>query len=102
MWESFYNTMIAKGRWVAIPQGLEVTLLISLCAILIGSVLGITFALLKISKSRALRGIAEVYTTIIRGVPIATQLMIFYFVIFSPLGLRNSLLVAIIAFGINS
>ena len=102
MWESFYRVMIANGRWIAIPKGLEVTLIISLCALLIGTVLGITFALFKISKNRILRGISEVYTTIIRGIPMATQLMIFYFVIFSPLGMRNSLVVAIIAFGINS
>lgn len=94
--------MIAKSRWVAIPQGLAVTMLISLCAILIGSVLGITFALFKISRNRVLRGIAEVYTTIIRGIPMATQLMIFYFVVFSPMGMTNALVVAIIAFGINS
>ena len=102
MWSSFYNVMIAKGRWTAIPKGLEVTIIISLCALLIGTVLGITFALFKISRNRILRGISEVYTTIIRGIPMATQLMIFYFVIFSPLGMRNSLVVAIIAFGINS
>jgi ABC-type amino acid transport system permease subunit len=32
----------------------------------------------------------------------ATQLMIFYFVIFSPMGMSNGVVVAIIAFGINS
>ena len=32
----------------------------------------------------------------------ATQLMIFYFVVFSPMGMTNAVLVAIIAFGINS
>ncbi|MBO4320579.1 MAG: amino acid ABC transporter permease [Treponema sp.] len=94
--------MIAKGRWLLIPKGLGVTLLIACCAVLIGSVLGCIFALFKLSKSKVLRGISTVYTTIIRGVPMATQLMIFYFVIFSPMGMTNAVLVAIIAFGINS
>ena len=40
-------------------------------------------------------------TTVLRGIPLATQLMIFYFVIFAPLGL-NRLLVAILAYGFNS
>ena len=100
--ETFYNTMIAKGRWLLIPKGLGITLLIACCAVLIGSVLGCIFALFKISKSKVLRGISTVYTTVIRGVPMATQLMIFYFVIFSPMGMTNAVLVAIIAFGINS
>lgn len=102
MFQSFYSTMIDKGRWLLIPRGLGTTLLIAICAVLIGSVLGFIFAMMKISKSKLLRAVAGFYTTIIRGVPMATQLMIFYFVIFSPLGVSNTILVAIIAFGINS
>lgn len=102
MFQSFYDVMINHGRWRLIPAGLGVTLLIAFCAILIGSVLGCIFALFKISEKKPLRVIAEVYTTIIRGIPMATQLMIFYFVVFSPLGVSNAVLVAIIAFGINS
>ena len=94
--------MIAGGRWKVIPRGLGTTLLIAFCAILIGSVLGCIFALFKLSKSKILRNIANVYTTIIRGIPMATQLMIFYFVIFTPLGMRNAVVVAIVSFGINS
>ena len=102
MFQSFYDTMIANNRWLMIPRGLGNTLLIALCAILIGSVLGCIFALFKISKNRILNGIANFYTTIIRGIPMATQLMVFYFVVFSPLGVSNAVLVAVIAFGINS
>lgn len=102
MFQTFYDVMISHGRWMLIPEGLGTTLLIAFCAILIGSVLGCVFALFKISEKRVLRAIAETYTTIIRGVPMATQLMIFYFVVFSPMGLSNAVLVAIIAFGINS
>ena len=101
MFASFYDVMIAKGRWMLIPRGLGTTLLIAFFAVLIGSVLGCVFALFKISKSKVLSCISAVYTTIIRGIPMATQLMIFYFVIFAPLGM-NRLLVAILAYGFNS
>lgn len=94
--------MISHGRWMLIPAGLGATMLIAICAILIGSVLGCLFAIFKISEKRILRAVAEFYTTVIRGVPMATQLMIFYFVVFSPMGVSNAVLVAIIAFGINS
>lgn len=102
MFQSFYDVMINHGRWVLIPRGLGITLLIAFCAILIGSVLGCIFAFFKISKDKRLNAVAEVYTTIIRGIPMATQLMIFYFVVFAPLGMQNAVAVAIIAFGINS
>ena len=101
MWQSFYNTMIAQNRYLLIFEGLGVTIFIAICAIIIGTVLGCIFALLRISKNPVLSGIANFYTTVIRGIPLATQLMIFYFVIFSPLGL-DRLFVAILAYGINS
>lgn len=101
MFQSFYDTIIAFDRWKLLFQGLGVTMYISLCAILIGTMLGCIFALCKISQSAFLRAVATSYTTLIRGIPLATQLMIFYFVIFAPLGL-DRLTVAVIAYGINS
>ncbi|MGP1601922.1 amino acid ABC transporter permease [Treponema sp.] len=101
MFQSVYDTIIAGERWKLLVQGLGITMYISICAIIIGTVLGCIFALCKISEKRFLRGIGELYTTLIRGIPLATQLMIFYFVIFAPLGL-DRLTVAVLAYGINS
>ncbi len=93
--------MIAGQRYVLILQGLGVTLLIAFCAIIIGTILGCILALMKISDNRILKGIGTLYTTVLRGLPLATQLMIFYFVVFAPLHLPK-LLVAILAYGLNS
>ncbi len=101
MFQSFFDTMIAGQRYMLILQGLGNTILISICAIIIGTVLGCIFALMKVSGNRILKGIAEVYTTVLRGIPLATQLMIFYFVVFAPLGM-NRLFVAILSYGFNS
>ncbi len=101
MFQSFFDTMIAGQRYLLILQGLGNTILISICAIIIGTILGCVFALMKVSGNKILKGIAEVYTTVLRGIPLATQLMIFYFVIFAPLGM-NRLFVAILAYGFNS
>jgi len=93
--------MIAGQRYVLILQGLGVTLLIAFCAIIIGTILGCILALMKISDNRLLKGIGTLYTTVLRGLPLATQLMIFYFVVFAPLHLPK-LIVAILAYGLNS
>lgn len=45
-------------------------------------------------------GVCHIYLTLFRGTPIVVQLLIMYFIIFATS--RNSLMVAIIAFGINS
>lgn len=101
VFERFYEVMIANDRWMLIVRGLGTTLIIALCAICLGTVIGSLLALMKISKIRILEIIANIYTTVVRGIPLATQLMIFFFVVFAPLGFPP-LLVAIIGYGINS
>lgn len=101
IWSQFYNVMIVDNRWKLITRGLGNTLLIAFFAIILGTVVGALMALMKLSKNKLLRGIATVYITIIRGVPLATQLMIFSFVIFGPMHM-NKTLIAIIGFGLNS
>ena len=101
MFQSFYDTIIASSRWLLLLRGLGNTVCIAFFAIIIGTVIGAAAALCRISQNRPLRAIAGLYTTIIRGVPLATQLMIFYFVVFAPLGL-DRFLVAVLAYGINS
>lgn len=101
MFESFYNTIIAGQRYILILQGLGNTILIAVCALFIGTILGCIFALMKVSGNKILGFLANIYTTVLRGIPLATQLMIFYFVVFAPLHLPK-ILVAIIAYGLNS
>lgn len=101
VFEKFYDVMIADNRWMLILRGLSNTLIIAFFAIIIGTAIGCVMALFKLSKNVVLRGIATTYTTIIRGIPLATQLMIFYFVIFASLRL-DPVIVAIIGYGINS
>lgn len=101
MFQSFYDTMIADNRYMLIVRGLGNTLLIAFFAIIIGTLIGAIIALMRISKNRLLNVIAKLYITIIRGIPLATQLMIFGFIIFGPMGI-DKVLIAIIGFGINS
>jgi ABC-type amino acid transport system permease subunit len=51
---------------------------------------------------RALNGVCKLYLTVIRGTPVVCQLLIFSFVIFSKWPTEFDVLIAIIAFGINS
>ncbi len=101
MLDSIYDTLISGQRWLLLLQGLGTTIYIAVAAIILGTLLGAVFALFKISKNPVLRIAAGIYTTVIRGIPLATQLMIFYFVVFAPLGM-DRLLVATLAYGINS
>ena len=66
-----------------------VTLKITAIAIVIGTVFGIVFALMKISKSKILQTIANLYITLIRGTPLIVQIMFLYYGITSIVVLSN-------------
>ncbi len=88
-----------------IGQGLLTTLIISLGAAVVGLILGTLVALVKLQpKSRlwvAPKILCNIYTTVIRGTPMALQLFIMAFVIFAIRGFPLEI-TAILAFGINS
>ncbi|MEG1426147.1 MAG: ABC transporter permease subunit, partial [Oscillospiraceae bacterium] len=102
MFEMISKTLIENQGYKVLLAGLGTTLLIAFFAVLLGTVLGCILALMKISSKKPLKIIAHIYTTIIRGIPVVTQLMIFAFVVFGPMGITNKTLIAIIGFGINS
>lgn len=87
-------------------QGMGCTLLISVGAAAIGVVLGTLVAIARIMPAnnwamKALKVVCNVYTTVIRGTPMALQLFIMAFVIFAIRGFPMTV-VAILAFGFNS
>ena len=99
--DEFYQCLIYKDRWLMLLKGLGVTLQITFLSIIVGTILGIIFALMKISKSKFLIGCSNIYTTIFRGTPLMIQLLIIYFVIFASIN-TSKILIAVIAFGLNS
>lgn len=86
-------------------HGFLLTLQIAYFAILLGIILGTVIALVETAKpSKWLvipKFICRVYTTIIRGLPMALQLFIMFFIIFAIKGFP-SIITAILAFGLNS
>lgn len=56
-----------------------VTLQLTAIGVILGTVIGLVFALMKISGSKILRGIANIYITVIRGTPLIVQIMFLYF-----------------------
>ena len=101
MFDEIYRNLVADDRWKLILEGLGNTVLIALGAIIIGTVIGGALALMRVSRSKILSGIAYIYITVIRGVPVVTQLMIFVFIVFAKTGMPK-ILIATIGFGINS
>ena len=103
---SFISNFIDDNRWRYITDGLKITLLVTVFAVLIGVLLGFLIAIVrtthdKTGKLKILNAICKVYLTVIRGTPVVVQLMIIYFIIFGSVDI-SKVVVAIVAFGINS
>ena len=102
----FINNFIAEDRWKYLTDGLVVTLQITLCAVILGIVLGFLVAIVRSTHDRTgklkiLNALCNLYLTVIRGTPVVVQLLIIYFVIFGSTDI-SKVMVAVLAFGINS
>ena len=106
-----YTNFIEKDRWMYLTNGLKVTILVTLGALVIGVLLGAVVAVMRVTHDKAdrpgvplrlLNFLCQVYLTVIRGTPVVVQLLIMYFVVFSSVKSDQAPLVAILAFGINS
>ena len=103
--DNFYICFIKNSRWQYITNGLWRTLEVSLCAVLLGALIGFLLAVVRSTHDKhgrlgILNAFARLYITVIRGTPMTVQLLIAYFIVFSDL--NNKVLVAILAFGFNS
>lgn len=87
-------------------DGLIVTLQITLCAVIVGIVLGFLVGMVRAThdrtgKMKILNAICQIYLTVIRGTPVVVQLMLIYYGIFASATV-NKVAVAVMAFSINS
>lgn len=114
--ETFISCFITDDRWEWIAEGFINSVIITVFALLLGLVVGIILAAVRSSYDKneetlrirggigyyvlkILNAIAKTYITVMRGVPVVVQLMIWYFVILVS---AEDIPIAIVAFGLNS
>lgn len=101
IFDSFYNNLIAEDRYQMILDGLQVTLIITLGAIVLGTLLGGVVCWMRMSRHKWLQKTAKVYIDIMRGTPVLVLLMLMYYVVMAPLD-ATGIVVAIITFAMNT
>jgi amino ABC transporter, permease protein, 3-TM region, his/glu/gln/arg/opine family len=99
---NFLEVIFGDGRWLYLWHGLEVTLVLTVLSLLLGTIIGLVVALLRTSTIKPLNWIGKIYVDIIRGTPLLVQLLIMYYVVFGSYQFMPKIFVAAIAFGINS
>jgi polar amino acid transport system substrate-binding protein len=98
--DSLHSTFFKEARWKLILHGLWTTVLVSVFATLLGTLLGAGVCFLRMSDHWLPRQIGRFYIAVVRGLPVLLLLMLIFYVGFARIDV-NPLLVAIIAFGMN-
>ena len=95
------DTDVVRQYGATLLQGLGITVLLTLIVISLSLVLAIPVALLRLSPSRLLRGIAGLYVEVIRGTPLLLQLIYIYYVL-PTIGINlNPFLAAVVGLTLN-
>lgn len=108
-----YQTFIYQNRWKFFVDGLKVTFIVTIGALIIGVILGVIIAVIRTSHDsiinkkphvilRVLNSVCKLYLTVIRGTPMMVQLLIMGFVIMVPKTNTGMIMCGIITLGINS
>ena len=117
---NFFEVIFGNGRWIYLWHGLEVTIVLTTISVISGLILGLILALLRTSKTTPfiflsrlqkknpskLLGRIAVFTPLhiglMRGTPVLVQLLIMYYVVFGSMRTMPKLIIAAIAFAMNS
>ena len=111
----FQKAFIVDNRWKTFLKGFINTMVITLAAAAIGILIGVVIAVFRYMASQkdprkkrtfgsvvigVIDRLMAAYVAVIRGTPLAIQLMIMAFIVLR--GVSDGMVVAIVAFGLNS
>ena len=108
-----YHTFVYQDRYMFFVNGLKITFIVTIGALIIGTIIGVFIAIIRVSHDsvtekkpniilRVLNRICTWYLTIIRGTPMMVQLLIMGFVVMVPNTETQCVICGIVTLGINS
>lgn len=106
--EAFLESFLDGGGYRNVLTGLQNTMTIAICGLLIGIVIGTLIAAVRVlpkykTLPKVLNGICSFYVALFRGTPVVVQLLVFYYVMLPLMGVKlSSVAVSVVVFGMNS
>ncbi len=108
-----YQTFVYQDRYMFFVNGLKITFIVTIGALILGVIIGLIIAIIRVSHDsvvgkkpnfilRFLNSISKIYLTIIRGTPMMVQLLIMGFVVMVPQTEFQCIVCGIVTLGINS
>lgn len=106
--DKFIEIFLDQNGYVRVVQGLQNTILIAICGLILGIVIGTLIATIRVlpkykTLPRVLNSICSFYVALFRGTPMVVQLLVFYYVLLPLIGWNISgVQVSMLVFGLNS
>ena len=109
-----YKNFVYDDRWKLIVDGLKITFIVTIGALILGIIIGIIIGLIRTTHDtlavnkkpslvlRIFNKISVVYLAVIRGTPMMVQLLIMCFVVMQPSNDSGRIVCGIVTLGINS
>lgn len=108
-----YQTFVYQDRWTWFANGLKITFIVTIGALLLGVIIGLIVAVIRsahdsrrIGKPNpvlsVINAFCKLYLTVIRGTPMMVQLLIMGFVVMVPKTDGQMIVCGIVTLGINS
>ncbi len=98
--ERFEQNFIRDNRWKLMLRGFYVTLILSLCSALFGTIIGFVVCFARISKNKTVSTVSAAFIRLFQGIPIVVFLLILYFVIFAKSDI-SGITIGVIGFSVD-
>lgn len=80
--QRLYLTFVLQDRWKFFVEGLWMTLLLTVASFILGSLIGMVFCALKLSKFKTVRKVTNALISVLVQLPTLVLLMFFVYIIF--------------------
>ncbi|ADG82056.1 amino acid ABC transporter permease [Thermincola potens] len=94
--------IIAEYLPMMLKIGVKTTIQLTVISVSIGTVLGLIFSILRLSKFKILSFLSAVYVDFFRGTPLLVQILMFHFAIMPAIGRFPSIVSGLVALSLNS
>ena len=91
--QRLYLTFVVQDRWQFFVDGLWMTLLLTAASFILGSLIGMAFCALKLSKFKTVRNITNAVISVLVQLPTLVLLMLFVYIVFVETPLSVTLVV---------
>lgn len=95
LYENFYYTFIVDDRWMYFARGFIMTIILTICSFIFGSLLGAGLCALRFSKNKIVKKAIDLLNAFLVQLPTLVLLMVMVYIIFGRTSLSALVIIII-------